>query len=693
MLRRAPLALVLVACGVVLAFLAALLASTEGHFVPQVVDLYLVCQYARAMAEGHPFRYNAGDEPSTGATSLLHTAMLAGAHAAGARGEALVAVAILQGAACLVASVLLARRIAVRLAGEREGLLAGALVALGGPVAWGFLYGADTAPAMLLTLGLLDALLTAWSSGRCGGVACFGSLLALTRPEGLPMALAVALGLLGRRERPGSRGQAALALAPVAAGVAVLALNWTLTGRWLGSSVADKSLVASYGLRDGLALSAEYLVDVARGLLLGLYPSLAPVGFGRGWAAVYFPPLGLLLVLLALARVAEEHRPVLRLWLGVCGVAVLLAAPSVFMGVHYNRYLLPVLPSLLALVAVGLGCGARLAARGAEGEAALFHAGAGLFLALGVLSTLRFATLYGEGAGEVYRRDVKAAEWIRGNLPRGVRIANVATSIEYLTGHHALNLHGVTSPAFFGNRTAEREAGTFEALGRLPPSERPEYLISSVSAQQANASLRALVEEPALFQTSSLGDEILVFRMRWELVGKNARPFLPETLALAAGLREVDRLNVCDTRDEEAHAYSCRSRVGDVALHGAVRVDAYRGAAPEPLADGGRVVLGSESFVVRGTAAGRDLVVVLRTAPAHDAGVFRTVGRALQPFELPELGIRLFAGEREAGAWSARPREGWEEVVLRVPGPLVTAPTTRLTLRGRYASFYFWFYQ
>src|SRR5205814_10508559 len=106
-LLRAPSALVLLALAVALAFTAFMLAATGGHFVPQVVDLYLVCQYARAMAEGHPFHYNAGEPASTGATSLLHTAVLALAHAVGIRGEGLVAFAIFTGAAGYVASVLL----------------------------------------------------------------------------------------------------------------------------------------------------------------------------------------------------------------------------------------------------------------------------------------------------------------------------------------------------------------------------------------------------------------------------------------------------------------------------------------------------------------------------------------------------------------------------------------------------------
>src|SRR5262245_22073592 len=100
---RRPLLLPVLALLVVFSFLLCMLAATEAQIVPQVADLYVVCQYAKSMAEGHPFRYQPEDAPSSGATSLLHTAVLAIAYAAGARGEGLVAVAILLGAACFVA--------------------------------------------------------------------------------------------------------------------------------------------------------------------------------------------------------------------------------------------------------------------------------------------------------------------------------------------------------------------------------------------------------------------------------------------------------------------------------------------------------------------------------------------------------------------------------------------------------------
>ncbi|HEY7510771.1 MAG TPA: hypothetical protein VIG50_10990, partial [Vicinamibacteria bacterium] len=476
---RPALALGLAAMLVAAAFVAAMLAVTDGHFVPQVVDLYVVCQYARAIAEGHPFRYHPGEPPSSGATSVLYTAWLALAHAVGARGEALVAFAIATGAALFVASVVLAYRLGRLLGSEREGWLAAGLVLLGGPVVWGFLYGSDIALFLFLALWLLERMAVAWTTGALGGAVLAASLIALARPEGL--AIALGFGAACALE-PGRARWRRLAWVPALLAVALLVALRAWTGAWIGSSVADKSLLANYGLLATLGVSAEYAVDVVRGLLLGFYPSQAPVGFARGWASLYFPPLGLLLVLAALVGVRPPARRAARAWAAIVALVALALAPSLFAGVHFNRYVLWALPGLLALAAAGLGAATRLAAGGdARLERSLFRAGAGLLLALGALSTTRFAVLYAEMAADVYRRDVAAAEWIRGHLRAGTPIANMATSVEYLTGHRSLNLHGVTTPAFFGVRATEREAGALEALGRLPEGERPGLLLVALA--------------------------------------------------------------------------------------------------------------------------------------------------------------------------------------------------------------------
>jgi len=687
-MARSPLWLLLLGLAVSLLFLGLLLASTDGHFVPPVVDLYLICQYAKAMAEGHPFQYNAGEPGSTGATSLLHTVLLAMGHAVGARGEWLVAFAVALGIAFFLATLFLARRIGRALGGEATGNVAAALVALNGPVAWGFLYGSDIALFMLLGTWLFDQLLHAESSGNWSGVAVVGVLLGLSRPEGLPVAL---LLLVLALRSPDGRRRPALALAPLAAAAFVLVLYKLTTGAWLGTSVADKSLFANHGLVSSLALCAQYGVDVIRGMLLGFYPSEAPVGFSRGWAPFYFPPLALLLVI-AFAGGGARRRPAGQ-WLLIVAVLWLLVTPNVFMGVHYNRYLMWAFPGLLCLTAGGLDLVTRAIGNEKAARSA-FRALAALALVLGALSVVRFAALYAEAAGEVWRRDVATAQWIAKTLPPGVAIANVATSVEYLTGHRNLNLHGVTSPAFFGNRTAEREAGLFEALGRLPVEARPALFLSSVSSQAGSPTLRELAPGPPLFQSSSLADELLVLRIDYALVGKDARMFGRDAKGAVGGLEEVDRLNVCDSQDERAHGYAHSSKLGNVALFGTVRIDTYPPAADTPeekVADAGRVIFGFEEFDVR-TRPGRELLVVMRTAGSAQAGAMG-VASGVHELEVPEAGFVVTANGKPAGQVIHRPAPGWNELSFRVPAALVTADKTRLRLRGRYVSHQFWFFQ
>ena len=85
-------------------------------------------------------------------------------------------------------------RVGGRLADPPTAALGGALVALGGPVVWGFLYGSDIALFLFLALLLFDRWLVAFETGRFGGVAVAGSLLALARPEGLPLGAAAGGG-------------------------------------------------------------------------------------------------------------------------------------------------------------------------------------------------------------------------------------------------------------------------------------------------------------------------------------------------------------------------------------------------------------------------------------------------------------------------------------------------------------------
>src|SRR5579864_2092091 len=58
-----------------------------GHPGASLDDAYIHFQYARAIAEGHPLRFQAGEPITSGATSILWPAILAPFWALGARDD------------------------------------------------------------------------------------------------------------------------------------------------------------------------------------------------------------------------------------------------------------------------------------------------------------------------------------------------------------------------------------------------------------------------------------------------------------------------------------------------------------------------------------------------------------------------------------------------------------------------------
>jgi hypothetical protein len=296
-------------------------------------------------------------------------------------------------------------------------------------------------------------------------------------------------------------------------------------------------------------------------------------------------------------------------------------------------------------------------------------------------------------AGEIERRDLAAARWIARSLPRGVAMANVATSIEYLTGHRNMNLHGVSSPAFLGTRAGEREAGMLEGLARLAPSDRPPYLITTTASQEASPLLREIVDGTPLFRTTSFSDEIEVYRMRYAVFDSTGRLHAASAGAAVAGRAEIDRLNVCDPVDEAAHDYAFHSALGNLRLHGTAAVARYAGEAGDAVADSGRAIIGGETFAVR-TTPGRDLVIVMRTAQVVPVAVMRPGASGTEPLQFVEADIAVLADDHPAARVRFRPAaEGWDEAVVVVPGNAITRDRTSLKLSGRYAAYRYWFFQ
>jgi hypothetical protein len=83
----------------------------------------------------------------------------------------------------------------------------------------------------------------------------------------------------------------------------------------------------------------------------------------------------------------------------------------------------------------------------------------------------------------------------------------------------------------------------------------------------------------------------------------------------------------------------------------------------------------------------------MRTAATLDAAVLQPSGAALHTLEMPDQGLALRVGGRFVGRVSIRPGPGWSEVVFRLPAASLGSGPVDLELAGRYAAFYYWFFQ
>ena len=690
---RVRLKLALLSLSISAVYLLAMLAFTSGHFVPQVVDLYLIAQYAKGFAEGHPFQYNLGEAPTTGATSLLHTAFLGLAHAAGFRGEGLIAFAIFSGAFFSLLTTLQAHRAGTILSGSsRVAFLGALLVALNGPLAWSFHYGADIALALFLSTWLF----TAWidESPTSTRFVLPAILLALTRPEAAVLVAALGASAVWDARQAGGKWTMRLKWFLPAAAAAAVAFGLRLvTGSAAPTSFSQKLLSANWGGFSAAVFSVEYWSDLLRGVLLGFYPASQRLGLGGANAPYYAAPFLLVFVFLALL---QKSRSLSRAgsFLFAALITTLAVTPTIHMGVHSNRYLLFVLPPLLVLFSLGLDQAATLVG------SALSVPKQRVFLRLGVvvcvfgfLSVTRFALVYADSAASVYKKDEALFDFIRTRLPDRATFLSNGAAIEYRTNRRSLNLSGVVTPGFAEILPVETEASAFEILSRPEAGRLPPYLIAQESYIEGSPAWGALVGGPAVFVTSSLdGAELAIYPTRSDLIGRQRNLVRIET---GADWSLVDSLNVADPIDERSHGYQFSSSVGTRNLFAALKLDQYLGAgrnAGTEIADGGRVILGSEEMTLATPHQG-DVWLVMRTHATPSARVRHPAGESRIDLAMRESVLRVTTSKGRTEWFRTALEPGWNEVVYRIPAALVEGPFTSFQIEGRYAAYGYFAFQ
>lgn len=639
-----------------------------GHPGAALDDAYIHFQYARAFAEGHPFRFQAGEPISTGATSFLWPASLAPFYLVGFRGEAILWPAWLLSFAALGALAWEAHRLAAPLAGKPAAVGAGAMVLAFGGFIWGAASGMEVVPfAWLMATSLRRA--AEWSEREdrrhkraLVELLVFAILCPFMRPEGalITMAIAIVVALYPRRGlafhgRDLSRLEGLyFAVGALAPNLLLLALTGSMT-----SSTAQVKLLPGnpyFSVADAAMANARTLVTT--------------ILDGQVWSAEFLPKGGApiaLLGLLALVFRAEVTK------LRVRGALVLLLALAMFIPCVYVTFLWNRLRYLWPFATgwfVGLACLARVAAalvaRIVEARTSALTSA----LVAGGFAGMLFVRLdwvledIAQSASGIDRQQVTLGRWAKTHLPEDVRIGvNDTGAIAYFGDHKTFDVVGLTTPSegryWVGGSASRYEH--YERLAKTSPDRLPTHFIVYPEWMGVEPVLGARLTEATVTDSTILGGQTMrAMEARWTHLGSGTSPWSKEIGEIS------DELDVADLDSEGEHAYELLgARDGEEAV---VEENAPDGKV---VVDGGRTNRNHERFRFHVPAGGRRVLVARVSAN--------------QPLTLEARLGDVSLGERPVEPGPL------DEVVFEVPATLGSSTATiDVTASAPFASFHYW---
>ncbi|HEY3156782.1 MAG TPA: hypothetical protein VGK76_09210 [Candidatus Eisenbacteria bacterium] len=669
-------------------------------------DSFIYLQYARAIAEGHPFVYAAGNAPTTGATSLLWPFLLAPPHWLHLGPMLAIAWALALGAVALLVSALLMARLGRLLAGTL-GMLLAVVLFLGNPhLLWGYMSGMEIGLYATVLLGTLVLYLNEREGGTFPRLRWCLFLLAASRPEGA--VLSGVLGLVMAHDRwrasradHGPRFWSAALLMPFAAAALPFLVNLAVSGSIESTSSQAKSILAE----PHPDVRRKFLTDSPKvwlSIVMGYLSWLQLDGEGN-LIQRYWIPSAAALALFAAFSFLPRHRPWSdgRALLLLFPAAVVVDSLPVVWAVHLYRYQQGFYPILLACFATGLARAGTLAwgrlprAVGAPLAAFIVVAPLAAWSPTATEVYDRVILFYGHNCENILHQQVKVGRWIEQNLPRNAVVGmNDAGAIAYYGNRQTLDLLGLTTEGF----AKVYRAGIgcmFEKLRRLPPRKLPTYF--AIYPEWFPYLQSSGVLGPEIFRahlganTICGGENKVVYPAQWIDVVPADSMILPHPEI--EGMKLRDSFDLAWLEDERRHDWKAygyeydekRSRWkrnASVLPRDVLRQYVYADRPTRPIADAGRKVFGWERFRVK-AEPGKDLTLVMRTDAWYPNRLTVSVDGSA------------------AGAWTiARSETVWVEPAFKIPGRLVAGARPEIEIRredpqdgGDYAPFHYWIFQ
>jgi len=530
--------------GAAAAFYAPALRRT-GIWPAPLDDVYIHFDFARSIAQGHPFEWIPGNGYSSGATSLLYPFVLAPGWLIGFRGAWLGLFAAIVACVCLVD-------------------LCRSLRALAAPApAWvAYLF-----PPLVLCVPLLD---WSWFSGM--EVALFGAalgralcavrraedaapheraraqlhagalaaLLVAVRPEAVALALPLAIAAACAAGTLGAIASLARAAGPTALLLlAQAAANRAFTGEWAAAGAVRKLLVS-----DPYATRLDVMTVVLRHVI-ALRTQALDAALG-GWPFSAIVP-----ALVVIGMLDRRHRRVVTaLAIGAIGALILVAFNATALFQNW-RYAAPSIAMLLVGAALG---GAALARRASQRRSRALAGGVAIVMIVAITAPRRAFERqidhYARASANIAGQQVEAGRRLAARVPAPRRVfLSDAGAIPYFSELPALD--GLGLGGFrglpFARASVHGVPAVVELIERMPPDDRPDVMAVYPSWWRGLADVFG-----ARFDGVRIEDNVICGADEKVLYDADLSALAPHDERRPGALDELD---VADLVDERRHAY------------------------------------------------------------------------------------------------------------------------------------------
>lgn len=662
----------------------------DGRLSTPESDQLLYLQYARNMAQGHPYVFSPGDSPSSGSTTHLYIFVLSLLYRLGAQGDWFITASYVLNGIFYIGVIGLIWVIAKKMAPKSLPLTM-FMTVLSGHTASAVLKQTDIGFFTLLVLSLFASIIYE----RHKTALIFSILCALTRPEGFVFAISFltcgTLDLFTNRGSNAGHKDSKQAVRFLTCGIAgiitffvTLGINKLMTGHAEFMSVANKGYFKNVPFSAALQLTLINGLSLLKGVFLGLQEN-----FRQFYA---FPQLSGFFGICGILMYQRKHRPIrlCECWFFISFIATLaLVASSQFAGISNDRYLGWIFPIWIIYITIGWdNVSSRL-------KLPYFRSlTATILLGFQILSLTYIATTsYTQALALEYERNLGE----KANLtfdPSTTFGSTVGSRINYFMPQHRIfNLCGITSPDFFINGPACIE----RILDQLKHEKhlRFDYWISSEEYIDKNPWVKPFTEDlilqdqdMALTSKNAFG----IYKANWNTLEGGDTPCLVG--AILDNLTLLGQLDIGYIPDEMHYDYTIQTRLKNTFIPMIAKTDELK--PQTDYSETGRIILGSESFNVQSIQPEKDFLIILRTGLQADGKAF--FGPQLSKINKLELNkslsLRLFIDKNEIQLPAVKLRDnGFSEVVLTIPKQYINTETPRITIVGDHISYAYWFYQ